>query len=107
MTLTVAEFIGQAIKKTGKTQKVIAREAGFATPNVISMIKAGDSKLPLARIPAMADALDVSRQELLRLTLAEYDPELLSVLDEVLPGALLNEEEMRFIAALRSTSATR
>ena len=42
-----------------KTQRKIAAETGFASVNMLAMIKAGNSRLPLDRVPALAKALDV------------------------------------------------
>lgn len=54
----VADFIASRIKHVGKTQREIAREAGFVRPNVLTMIKRGQTKVPLARVGALARALE-------------------------------------------------
>jgi hypothetical protein len=41
-----------------KNQADIAQEAGFRQPNVLSMIKSGQTKLPLDRVPGLAKALE-------------------------------------------------
>lgn len=102
MTESVASYLTNEIRKSRKTQKEIAREAGFPTPNILSMIKSGETKMPLARVPALSEALDVPPQEMLRRCLAEYDPELLRVIDMALPIALLSDAEIDLIRALRS-----
>lgn len=57
-----------------KTARQIAAEAGFtrASLNIVSMIKAGDSKLPLDKVPAMAKALEVDPVLLWRLAMEQY-----------------------------------
>lgn len=52
-----------------KTQAEIAAEAGFVNANFISILKAGKSKLPLDRVPALAKALEVDPAFMLRLAL--------------------------------------
>lgn len=42
-----------------KTQAEIASEAGFANFNMMSMIKSGATRLPIDRVPALADALKI------------------------------------------------
>ena len=44
--------------KSTKSQAVIATEAGFPQPNMLSMLKSGTNKLPLDRVPGLAKALD-------------------------------------------------
>lgn len=52
-----------------KSQTEIAAEAGFVNPNMLSILKAGKSKLPLDRIPAIARALECDPALLMRLAL--------------------------------------
>ncbi|GGC10561.1 hypothetical protein GCM10011363_29060 [Marivita lacus] len=47
-------FLRNTIEQSHKTQKEIARDAGLAHPNVLSMMKTGECKVPIARIPALA-----------------------------------------------------
>ena len=56
----VATYLSRRIDELRgvKTQREIAAEAGFAKPNIISMMKVGETKLALDRIPALAKALD-------------------------------------------------
>jgi transcriptional regulator with XRE-family HTH domain len=52
-----------------KTQAEIASEAGFANPNMLSMLKSGKNKVPLDRVPSLAKALEVDPAFLMRLAL--------------------------------------
>jgi hypothetical protein len=98
----VSTFLNDAIRRSTKTQKEIARDAGFSRPNILSMLKTGETKMPVARVPAPSRALNVPAAELLRLCLSEYEPEILKVIDEVLPGSLLDKRELELIRAFRS-----
>lgn len=56
----LALHVGERIRALSgaKSQKKIAREAGFANSNVLSMLKSGDTKLALDRAPALAKSLE-------------------------------------------------
>ena len=71
-TITVAKFIGQQIERSERLQEDIATDCGFVNPNMISMIKNGVTKLPLAKIGVLAKALDIEPAYLLRLAMLEY-----------------------------------
>jgi transcriptional regulator with XRE-family HTH domain len=71
---TVAKIVSKQLevcKNNGKTQSLIALEVGFENPNMITHIKQGKSKLPPSRAFALADALGVDRNYLMRLALNE------------------------------------
>jgi len=55
-----------------KSQAQIAAEAGFTNPNMISMIKSGATRIPLDRVPALAESLDVDPARLLQLALEQW-----------------------------------
>jgi transcriptional regulator with XRE-family HTH domain len=76
-----AEILAHALHVSGKTQSEVAREAGFARPNVISMMKTGRTKIPLDRIPLLAQSLGVDERRFLRIALEEYHPELALVIN--------------------------
>ena len=40
-----------------KSQKQIARELGYDLPNIVSMIKMGEARVPLEKVPALAKVL--------------------------------------------------
>lgn len=105
MSDSVASYLTNEIMRSRKTQKQIAREAGFPTPNILSMIKTGETKMPLARVPALAQALDIAPQDMLRRCLAEYEPELLGVIELAFPMALMSDAEIDLIRALRTIAA--
>ncbi|KPQ26470.1 MAG: hypothetical protein HLUCCO06_16280 [Halomonas sp. HL-93] len=71
----VAEYLETAIRLSGKTQREIAKAAGYTKPNVISMMKKGQTKIPIEKIPALAAAASIEAAPFLRLALQEYMPE--------------------------------
>lgn len=82
--VNVAEYLKQQLEQSPKTQAQIADEIGFANPNILTMMKAGQCKLPMTKIGKLADALGIDKRQLLRRVLLEYSPELLAVIEEVL-----------------------
>ena len=58
-----ALFIAHRVRdlKHRKTQKEIAQDAGFVNANMLSLLKSGANKVPLDRVPALAQALEVDR----------------------------------------------
>ena len=96
---TTAAYLSQAIDASGRTQRDIAKQAGLPTPNVLSMMRHGETKVPLRRIPALARARGLRPADFLELALAEYHPELQSILKETF-GRPLGETEQQVLQVL-------
>lgn len=97
----VAALVAEQIRIIGKKQMEIAEEAGFDNPNVITMIKQGRTKLPLAKVGSMAKALELDPIFLLKLCIKEYQPdtwEAISPLLEEMPTS----DEMKILVAVRN-----
>jgi hypothetical protein len=74
------ERLADAIARSPKTQTEIAREAGFTKPNILSMLKRAQTRIPLTRIYPLARALDADGDLWMAAALAEYEPALYEVL---------------------------
>jgi transcriptional regulator with XRE-family HTH domain len=98
---SVAQFISFHLSISDRSQKEIAEEIGFEKPNVLTMIKQGTTKLPLARVGAFAKALDVDAAYLLRLALQEYTPETWAAIEDVFSGRLLTQNELLLVKVFR------
>jgi len=96
---TAAEFLAEKIDSSEKTQRELADEIGFECVNMISMLKTGTAKVPLNRVAAIALALDIDPAELMERVMAEYMPDTLAAIQEILPG--LSKCERQLIQALR------
>jgi len=92
------------VEASHKTQLEIAREAGFGSPNTISMIKTGKTRLPIARIPALAKALNSDPLELFSIALEEYEPEIWAVFASLAPSMLVTPKELDLIVSLRKAA---
>lgn len=94
----VAKLIDEQIKRlkaVGVSQKTIAEEACYANPNIMTMFKKGSSKVPIAAVPKLADALRVDKARFMRLVMAEYYPELLPAIEEcIAPTVTSNERHL-------------
>ncbi|TXN07943.1 helix-turn-helix transcriptional regulator [Methylobacterium sp. WL103] len=101
----MAEFLRRRIDELSsrKSQREIALEAGYEKPNILSMFKRGETKVPFDKVPALADALEVDPNHLLRLQMEQpggYDPK---VIDKML-GQITTSGERKVIAALREAN---
>lgn len=99
---SVADYIGAQLAHLppGKTQKSIAEALGYDKPNIIVMFKKGDTKLPVTKVPALAKELGVDPMHLLRMTLSEYTPEILAVI-ESLSGTFISANERELVKLWR------
>ena len=94
----LAKFLDKRIHalKGVKTQREIAAEIGYDKPNILSMFKRGESKVPLEKIPALARALSADPTHLFRLGFEGHWPDLRGVIEEVFGRqmATRNEDEI-------------
>ena len=105
-TTDLARFVERRVLelKPKKTQREIAITAGFQSPNMLTMIKQGRSKLALDRVAALALALDVDPKYLLRLAMAQPGNETgARVFDEIL-GTIVSRNEVGWLEVLREAS---
>lgn len=98
--LTVAEYLTKAIELSGKTQREVAREVGYEKPNVVSMMKQGQTRVPLEKAPLFARACGVDPSFFLRLVLEEYHPQAYEVIRDTV-GEPLTRNERELLAIYR------
>ncbi len=95
-TATVSFALQAASEKSGKTTSMIAMQAGFGTTDEWRRVLDGQDQLPGLRLAAVAKALDMVVVVLARLTVAEYHPEFLELLDAI-PLDMLSANERRMV----------
>ena len=95
-----AMMLEKAIETSDLTQREIADRVGFRHANIISMLKSGDTRVPLNRIPALAQVLGMDEREFLILAIQEYHPGVHEVLVEVL-GLPLSDAELGILTMFR------
>lgn len=102
---SVAQFIASRIVETGKAQNLIAEEAGFAKPNMISMIKQGHTKVPLEKVGKLALALETDPSHLLKMCFADYMPDTWKIIQPYM-NDLMTQDELALLRALRRETGT-
>jgi transcriptional regulator with XRE-family HTH domain len=99
-TSPTANLLAYYIDQSPMTQAEIAQRVGYKRPNVLSMFKTGVSPVPIAKIPILAEVLEIDAIRFLRTALQEYHPELLEVIESV-RGHCLTENEMALLERFR------
>jgi hypothetical protein len=102
----LAAFLDRRILelKLRKSQCDIAIEAGFPNVNVLSMCRSGVTKVPFDRIPALAQALEVSPRVLLGLVLEQnWGSTWAKAIEQVLE-IVVSPDEAVWIRELRDAS---
>jgi len=100
--VSLADFIRNEIDNSDLSQKELAQMVGFNSPNIITMIKLGNSKLAINRIPKLAKALNIDPAVLLDKAYTEYDPETYAAIIEVLgkPITVVERDILRVVNEL-------
>ncbi len=104
--ITVAEFISKHLdiqQSMGRTQKQIAEEMGYKMPNMISMFRRNEVKVPIPKVPQLARSLGVDPAFLLRLVLAQHWPEEIEAIQEIF-GAITTKNETALIDIWRKVT---
>lgn len=101
---TVAEFIADRLAASDKTQREISQDCGFESPNIITMLKTGATKLPLNRIGPLAKALNADPAHLLRLVMTEYIPDTWDEIENIMQSTVLTANELELVRAYRAVT---
>ena len=101
----IAKYLSDRIEEiqSVKNQREIAQEAGYDKPNIISMFKRGETKIPLDRIPALAKALNVSPAFMFRLAMEQYWPDLHKTVNQIF-GNVVSANEVEILQVIREAS---
>lgn len=65
-------YIRTKIEASEKSQRELAEHVGYNNPNMIAMLKTGNVKLALDRVPAMARALKIDQLDLFKIALTQF-----------------------------------
>ena len=87
------EFLRDKIDQSNIKQSDIAAELSFDRANIISMFKAGKTRVPLRSIPQIAKILNIDPKQMLRMAMLEYCPETLKAVEQVFGGAITKNEQ--------------
>lgn len=101
--LSVAEYITAQLDLCGKLQSEVAREAGFGSANVVTMIKQGKTKLPMAKVGVFAKAIGVDPLYMFQLVMSEYDPGTWEMISEyILKQPFISQNELEILEIVRT-----
>jgi transcriptional regulator with XRE-family HTH domain len=101
----LAQFIAKRVLELRpKTQADIASEAGFVNGNYLSMLKAGNSKLALDRVPALAIALVCDPALLMRLALEQTVGSTAAIALQEILGTPVSANERLWLAEIRDAA---
>lgn len=98
-----AMMLTKAIEDSDLTQREIADRVGFKNANILSMLKTGETRVPLERIPALATTLGLDERHFLLVAIEEYHPGVYEVLIDVL-GLPLSDAELGIVTMFRMAS---
>jgi transcriptional regulator with XRE-family HTH domain len=87
-----------------KSQADIANRSGFANVNMLSMIKSGAVRLPLDRVPAIAEALEVDPARLLQLALEQWAGSAAARTFDAIFETVVTRNEVGWLEEIRSAS---
>lgn len=102
----LAKFLDRRVLqlKPVKSQAEIAEEAGFVSPNMMSMLRSGASKLPIDRVPALAKALDCDPAYLLQMALEQVAGDTVARAMIEIMGTPVTKNEEQWLEEIRSAS---
>lgn len=98
-----AMMLATAIEKSKLTQREISDRVGFKHANIISMLKTGETRVPLDRVPSLAQTLGMDERLFLMVAIEEYHPGVHEVLVDVL-GLPLSDAELGILTMFRMAS---
>ena len=98
----VAEYLTWMMNLSGKSQVQIAKEAGFPKSNVLSMMKRGDTKIPLEKVGKLAAAIGADPIHLFQMVMAEYYPSTWLEIQKMIGQPVLSDSELELLEVIRS-----
>lgn len=104
---TVAQYVDAQLGIADRTLRTIAMELGLNSPNLLSMFRKGQTKIPMKIAPALAKAMRCDPTYFTMLCLREYEPEVFSVIENTIlkDKFVVTENEKEVIELLRQTNS--
>ncbi|CAN7260352.1 hypothetical protein [Acidovorax delafieldii] len=104
---TTSQWLADQQALAGVSDEALASVLGYESPKVIQMFKSGDMKVPISKVPVLADALDLNPGLLMRRVLNDLSPEMLHAVEHCLGALCLSEGEQKLIAAIRKANPSK
>lgn len=99
----IVSLIDKHQQRLALSDEALSTALGYASTNVISMIKRGELIFPISKVIALAEALEIDPLDTFRAALGEM-PELLAVIEHLYPLSGLSAAEHNLILHLRNLS---
>lgn len=96
-------LIRNRMTELGLSEADLAELLGLGV-TAVAMILAGHMVMPTAKVPALAQALDLDPIQTLRAHLHDHQPELLDVIENALARPLLSANEAALVDAYRDAT---
>jgi hypothetical protein len=98
----MSDYLSERIDRISseKSQRDIANEVGYDRGNIISMMKTGETKVPLDKIPLLAKAVNGDPVFMLRLWLEQYWTNQAEIVNTVF-DCIATQEEMKLLKGVR------
>lgn len=100
----VDALMGTEVNGRPMTQRDIAAVAGYDKPNIFSMFKSGETKIPIDRIPSIAKALRVDPAHLARLVIAQHWPTVAANFETIFGSGMISATEREMLERWRKTT---
>ncbi|WP_051002477.1 helix-turn-helix domain-containing protein [Magnetospirillum molischianum] len=100
---SVQDYLTKQIELSGAPQRQIAKDAGFSSPQMLSMIKKGDARLPMDKIEPLAIVLGVDPARFMQIWFNDYHPFYLRLIERSL-GATMTDNEREILSFIREAS---
>jgi len=91
----IANLVDQRISDSCKSVVQVAKECGFHRPNVLSMIRNGQTNVPLAKVEMLALSLEMNPRVFLEQVFRAYHPEVWDVIESALLSGRYQKDTAR------------
>lgn len=105
--VTLIKQIETRQAELGVTNKHLCDALGFDREIVLTLIMQGTMKMPINKLPALAQVLQLDAAELLQTAIPELSPGLLEIIKEVVSPLHLTDSEVNLIQHVRTLSGDR
>lgn len=100
-TPTVAEYLAGQIEASGVNIEDVAEAIGYDNADMVLAMMRGTVKIPFNKVGPLARALDISSPYFMRLVVAEYAPDILAMVDDIIRTPPLTQNERELVDAYR------
>jgi hypothetical protein len=104
---SVSEMINQAQEALGLSDQHVAEALGYDKSVVVRMLKTGNMRLPIGKVPQLAYCLRIEPRNLMRKVLGEISPDVLEAIESCYGPFDPSPAEARLITAIRTSAGGR